>query len=80
MKAPDKIYLPGDIDWPSAAILTLGNQPGDVEYIRKDALLEWAEAIKHIYEIPIKNNVTACKASLAKAKVLQILIDKLESM
>lgn len=40
MKAPDKIFLPDDIDWPSAAILTLGNQPGDVEYIRKDVLME----------------------------------------
>ena len=40
MKTPDKIFLPGDTDWPSAAILTLGNQPGDVEYIRKDAVLE----------------------------------------
>ena len=40
-KSPDKIFLPGDIDLPSAAILTLGNQPGDVEYIRKDTLLEW---------------------------------------
>ena len=47
MKTPDKIFLPGDIDWPSAAILTLGNQPGDVEYIRKDALLEWIDEYKN---------------------------------
>lgn len=47
MKTPDKIFLPGDIDWPSAAILTLGNQPGDIEYIRKDALLEWIDEYKN---------------------------------
>lgn len=46
MEAPDKIFLPRNIDCPSAAILTLGNQPGDVEYIRKDALLEWANDVK----------------------------------
>ena len=49
MKAPDKIYLPEEINWPSAANFTLGNQPDDIEYIRKieylrkDALLEWAK-------------------------------------
>lgn len=36
MEAPDKIFLPGDIDLVSVAILTLGNQPGDVEYVRKN--------------------------------------------
>lgn len=44
MNAPDKIYLPNNIDWPSAAILTLGNQDGDIEYIRKDTLIEWLTA------------------------------------
>jgi len=48
MEAPNKIFLPRNIDCPSAAILTLGNQPGDVEYIRKDALLEWLES--KVYE------------------------------
>ena len=43
MKTPDKIFLPRNIDWTSAAILTLGNQPNDVEYISKEALLEWAK-------------------------------------
>lgn len=79
MKAPDKIYLPGDIDWPSAAILTLGNQPGDVEYIRKDALLEWAKDLKHLYEMPI-NNHQASELCCAKAKAFQIVIEKIESL
>ena len=43
MKTPDKIFLPGYIDWTSAALLTLGNQPNDIEYIRKDVLLEWVK-------------------------------------
>lgn len=44
MNAPDKIYLPNNIDLPSVAILTLGKQDGDIEYIRKDTLIEWLTA------------------------------------
>jgi len=42
MKAPDKIYIPNNPIVISAAFSsrTAGN---DVEYIRKDALLEWLE-------------------------------------
>ena len=67
MKAPDKIFLPGDIDLPSAAILTLGNQPDDVEYIRKDALLEWLKdrRAEHSFEV---------------RKAYQRTIEKIESL
>lgn len=40
MKTPDKIYIPNDIKVTAAALLTNGIQESDVEYIRKDALLE----------------------------------------
>ena len=40
MKTPDKIYIPNDIKVTAAALLTNGIQEGDVEYIRKDALIE----------------------------------------
>ncbi len=71
--APDKIFLPRNIDWPSAAILTLGNQPNDVEYIRKDALLEWAKARKA--------ELLSCESFVAgERKMLKEIIDKLNSM
>ena len=71
MKAPDKIYL-----W-ETLIVNGGYDPawhknsfneGDVEYIRKDALMEWAEDFKAKtgwYEIEV---------------AMDDLIDKLNSM
>lgn len=43
MKTPDKIYIPNDIKVTAAALPTNGIQEGDAEYIRKDALIEWAK-------------------------------------
>lgn len=75
LKTPDKIFLPGDIDWPSAAILTLGNQPGDVEYIRKDTLLEWAKNLKERWEEPpMSRHSPGC------VYMLEQLIDKIETL
>ena len=71
--APDKIFLPRNIDWPSAAILTLGNQPNDVEYIRKDALLEWAK--KEMKEWS-SESTTAQGVKMG----LTLVIDKIESL
>lgn len=48
MEAPDKIYIPNCIDTVSKAILTTTAKPDDVEYIRKNALLEWLES--KVYE------------------------------
>lgn len=64
MKAPDKIYVNPDLDCP----WTGEGCFGDVEYIRKDALIEWAEDIKAKtgwYEIEV---------------AMDDLIDKLNSM
>ena len=41
MEAPDKIYVNPDLD-----CLWTDECPGDVEYIRKDALIEWAKDFK----------------------------------
>lgn len=80
MKAPDKIFLPEDIDWPSAAILTLGNQPGDVKYIRKDALLEWArEKKKQLLENESANNEPS-DVAVGIIAGLDMLIGRLNSM
>ena len=60
MKAPDKIYLPPIEQW-------LGTKKGwgkktenDIEYIRKDALVEWLEerkacCITHIADVIFKS-------------------------
>ena len=83
--SPNKIFIPENLDWPSAAILTFGNKPGDVEYIRKDALLEWLrkeyETIFFYYEK--MKNVTGCvgdTSSSGKAEAYKNVIDKIESL
>ena len=43
---PDKIYIadnvfPSHIDWDGSPINTKRIESSDIEYIRKDALLEW---------------------------------------
>ena len=42
MKAPDKVFFPNDINLLTKLSLVV-KQEGDVCYIRKDALLEWAK-------------------------------------
>ena len=71
MNAPDKIYLHPDIGgrefirpW-----LHRAANSESVAYIRKDALLEWAKAMKRI-----------CKAAEPIEKAYQTMIDKLNEM
>ena len=47
MNTPDKIYIaynvfPTHIDWDGSPINTKRIESSDIEYIRKDALMEWA--------------------------------------
>lgn len=42
MKAPDKVFFPNDINLLTKLSLVI-KQKGDICYIRKDALLEWAK-------------------------------------
>ena len=42
MKAPDKVFFPNDINLLTKLSLVI-KQKGDVCYIRKNALLEWAK-------------------------------------
>ncbi len=58
MNAPDKIYING-----FSAFATVPVKEG-IEYIRKDALLEWAEHMNGIYP----------------AGAFQMMIDKLNSL
>lgn len=52
MKAPDKVFFPNDINLLTKLSLLI-KQKGDVCYIRKDALLEWAKAVKADPMIPM---------------------------
>ena len=54
MEAPDKIYVPQhNIEAGSIYELCEFVVGGSVEYIRKDALLEWAKAVKADPMIPM---------------------------
>ena len=80
MKAPDKIYLPilpriedsiisehcVGTAWDSKEHITI---PDIEEYIRKDALLEWAKNMRRI-----------CKDVKPVEKAYQTMIDKIESL
>ena len=72
MKAPDKIYIQQDMI--NNLILEEKEYADDVEYIHKDALLEWAN-----------DNLLECEASNDDADYGRIdafkkLIDKLNSL
>ena len=73
MKAPDKIVMP------EAASQLRFTMTESVEYIRKDALLEWAKDLKHVYEVPV-NNHEASKICRTKAEAFQMIIEKIESL
>lgn len=72
MKAPDKIYLDpgfsGDFDF--ATWDTGKKLESDVEYIRKDALLEWAE----------KEQAKCSDDTHPYAMFMNVVIDKLNEM
>ena len=79
MKIPDKIYI--EIRHPFRNEFTemvgfenKGNSE-DIEYIRKDALLEWAKGLKERWEEPPMS-----KHSPGCVYMLEQLIDKLNSM
>lgn len=72
MNAPDKIYMPNELlteEWQRHI------EGEDTAYIRKDALLEWAERLKEKWEEPpMSRHSPGC------VFMLERLIDKLNSM
>lgn len=83
--APDKIYLCADAprayDWNSIPF----EKGGNIEYIRKDALLEWAEnEMDRLYELlPDASNENPTQMELrylGQYMQMENLIDKLESL
>lgn len=73
MKAPDKIFILHHKDYSDRRIFnafTEKDDETDIEYIRKDAVLEWAKEMKRI-----------CKgAEPIIEKAFQTMIDKIESL
>lgn len=67
---PDKIYIPNKIDFVSAAILKTKNSPDDIEYVRKDILLEWTKTEKIKYSDETHPYV----------QFINVVIDKLNSI
>ena len=49
MKAPDKVFFPNDINLLTKLSLVM-KQKGDVCYLRKDVLLEWAKEKANDYK------------------------------
>ena len=74
MNAPDKIYIEQ-----KAVMYDMVNtepcKPDDYEYIRKDALLEWAKNLKERWEEPPMS-----KHSPGSVFMLEQVIEKLNSL
>lgn len=71
MKAPDKIYLDGDIIPFNSINERLSDK--DIEYIRKDTLLEWMEN-------ELKKLENGRRPSYIEVIILQKVIDKLNAL
>ena len=72
-KTPDKIYIPGEwLHVPSNHFET-EDSPGATEYIRKDALLEWAKE-------QIKDYLDSLPEEIGWDNALKALISKLQSL
>ena len=74
MKALDKIFI--DLDLIAYYSLT-DKHDGDLEYIRKDALLEWAKEYKRAIETHGDEKHAYTRGEYS---VLNLLIDKIESL
>ena len=85
MKAPDKIYLLspkegqiGNIAFEEQILAENFGEQRNIEYIRKDALLEWIEEYRNILSESLKSKHSPVTAG--KMYVLIKLLDKLNSM
>lgn len=70
MKAPDKIYVHTSAHLGLLTLTTIPvGGPAEQEFIRKDALMEWAKEMKKI-----------CRGAEPIEKAYQTMIDKIESL
>ena len=68
MKTPDKIYIPGKWLCVPSNHFETEDSPGATEYIRKDALLEWA------------NGMSKAVATLEEELVYNELMEQIKSL
>lgn len=68
---PEKVYIPRDPEYPQSPNIWWERESSEsnIEYIRKDALIEWAENMKRI-----------CQGAELFEKAYQTMIDNLNSM
>jgi len=78
MKAPDKIYLPEEPDVFFQVEYDKDMYP--VEYIRKDAMLEWLKMAVECYSHPDTVNVVDTIRCEGKKWAFQDVINKIESL
>lgn len=84
MKAPKKIYLAesdrykGEVTSTFASSYPIGGG-GNIEYIRKDALLEWMEGQLETLK-PLLDTDPYKEAYIGKCEAFKEVIDKLNSM
>lgn len=79
MNAPDKIYInvnPLGVDYSIVPIPDFGG----VEYLRKDALLEWAKSKKAMLKQGYKHDWKNDDMLRGGTLILDSLIDKIESL
>lgn len=84
MDTPNKIYIadnvfPTHVDWDGSPINTKRIESSDIEYLRKDALLEWAKEQKKECEQVIREHPEDESLWCERDKYDE-LIDKLNSM
>jgi len=84
MKAPDKIYVEtGGYDKRRDSVVGYAfdsyseSQPNEIEYIRKDAILEWAKEYKKAIEVNGDENDAYTRGEYS---AINSLIDKINSL
>lgn len=86
MKAPDKIYLQEGCSVPVVGFVgPAWNNPKDkentVEYIRKEALLEWLNDVENVYNKETDgNSVADGKYYIGMCEAFEMVANKLNSM
>ena len=78
MKAPDKCYITRE---KNGVIYSLSlNDNGGIEYIRKDALIEWAKELNEAYHKKYEESNYTCGEHWGQMVAFRRIIDKLNLM
>ena len=80
MQAPDKLYLSPVIYGTITNISPNPDCEGEVEYVRKDALIKWAWELNETYHKEYEESNYTCGEHWGQMVAFQKIIDKLNSM